>query len=143
MAFTAIRWAGAVYLIALGVRTIARRRGESRSDAPAPPRSLRRLYVDGVVVNLLNPKTAIFFLAFLPQFVEPDRGPVWAQTLVLGVLLIAIGLVSDSTYALAGARMGRWLRSRPGVGRRGPTVEGSLLIGLGVATIALPGARHD
>ena len=104
-----------------------------RSDKP-----LRRLYLDGLVVNLLNPKVALFFLAFLPQFVSRSDGPVWSQTLVFGLLYIALGLLSDGTYAFIGARAGGWLRRRTAVRRRGRYVEGGVLIGLGITALAAP-----
>jgi threonine/homoserine/homoserine lactone efflux protein len=141
LAFSVVKVVGAAYLIVLGVRTIAGRRDAfaNTPDGAARVRSLKRLYVDGVVVNVLNPKTALFFLAFLPQFVERDHGrPVWLQTLVLGAVFVALGLVSDGLYAMAGAGVGRWLRNRGWVRRRGPIVEGGILVGLGVAALAVP-----
>jgi threonine/homoserine/homoserine lactone efflux protein len=140
LAFSAVKLAGAAYLIYLGLRTILGRRTAGRS-ADAPPRALRRVYVDGIVVNVLNPKTALFFMAFLPQFVDPSRGPIWTQTLVLGLLFIALGCLSDGMYALAGAQAGRWLRGRQGAGRSGRYAEGAILVGLGVAALALPHRR--
>jgi threonine/homoserine/homoserine lactone efflux protein len=143
-AFTAVRWLGGLYLIGLGVRTIARRGGNADHTVTLAPRSLRRLYLDGVVVNVLNPKTALFFLAFLPQFVQAGAAPVWGQTLVLGAVFIALGLCSDGAYALAGAGIGRWLRARRPATRRSPIplVEGGVLIGLGVAALAVPDGRR-
>lgn len=137
LAFSAVKYAGAAYLIVLGLLALAN--GRRRSGAgPASARSMRRLFVDGFVVNLLNPKTALFFLAFLPQFVRPNGAPVWAQTLVLGLLFVGLGALSDSAYALASARVGRWLKSRPRSRERGPLVEGGGLVGLGVAALAVP-----
>ena len=137
IAFSAVKYAGAAYLITLGVLALAR--GRRRAEAgPVAPRSMRRLFVDGFLVNLFNPKTALFFLAFLPQFVRPDGAPVWAQTLVLGLLFVGLGAISDSAYALASARVGRWLRMRPKSGTRGPLAEGGVLVGLGVAALAVP-----
>jgi threonine/homoserine/homoserine lactone efflux protein len=145
-AFSVVKLGGAVYLVYLGVRTITGWRdggdGCDRGGQVAPPaRSARRLYVDGLVVNVLNPKTALFFLAFMPQFVDPDRGPVWTQTLVLSLLFVVLGLLSDGTYALASAQVGRWLRRRPRAGRRGRFVEGGVLVGLGVSSLAVPHRR--
>jgi threonine/homoserine/homoserine lactone efflux protein len=71
---------------------------------------LRRAFTRGAVVNVLNPKTALFFLAFLPQFVDPDRGGVWSQALVSGLVFVGLGLVSDSLYAVAAGTVGRLLR---------------------------------
>jgi threonine/homoserine/homoserine lactone efflux protein len=141
-AFTVVKVVGAMYLIYLGVRTVVGPTSTDGRSAPLP-RSLRRLYIDGVVVNVLNPKTALFFLAFLPQFVDPDRGLVWTQTLILGLLFIGLGLATDGTYALAGARVGRWLLGRGAPRRRGRFVEGGLLVGLGVTSLALPHSRAD
>ena len=141
-AFSVVKVVGAGYLIVLGVRTMLGRGG--RDDGPEPSsRSLRRLYVDGVVVNVLNPKTALFFLAFLPQFVDADRGPVWAQTLVLGALFTVLGVMSDGAYALASARVGRWLRHRRRGRDRGRFLEGGLLVGLGLSSLAIPHRRAN
>ena len=137
IAFSAVKYAGAAYLVTLGLLVLVRGRRRSETQAVAP-RSMRRLFVDGFLVNLFNPKTALFFLAFLPQFVRPDGAPVWAQTLLLGLLFVVLGALSDSAYALASARVGRWLRSRPRSGERGPLVEGGVLVGLGVAALAVP-----
>lgn len=140
-AFTLVKVVGAAYLILLGLRTIVGPLAES-DGALSGPRSLRRLYIDGIVVNVLNPKTALFFLAFLPQFVRPSGPPAWVQTFTFGVLFVAIGLVTDSAYALAGAHVGRWLRGRPRFRRRrGSVVEGGLLVGLGVSTLLVPHRR--
>ena len=88
-------------------------------------------------------KTALFFVAFLPQFVEPDRGPVWTQTLVLGLLFIVLGIASDGAYALASAHVGRWLRRDLEPRRLSRFVEGGLLVGLGVSSLAVPHQRSD
>jgi threonine/homoserine/homoserine lactone efflux protein len=140
-AFTVVKIVGAVYLIYLGIRTIA---GRGSSVGPGLSlRGLRRLYFDGIVVNILNPKTALFFLAFLPQFVDPDRGPVWTQTLVLGLLFIVLGIASDGAYAIASAQVGRWLLHDKARRQRSRIVEGGLLVGLGVTSLAVPHHRAD
>ena len=85
-------------------------------------------------MNVLNPKTALFFLAFLPQFVDADRGAVWSQVVVLGLVFVALGLLSDSAYAIAGDAAGSLLRRRAKAMRR---ISGSIYIGLGaVAALA-------
>ncbi len=140
VAFSTLKLAGAFYLVYLGLRTLFGRRSVA-DTTDAPPRALRRLYLDGVIVNVLNPKTALFFLAFLPQFVQPGEGPVWAQTLVLGLLFMALGIISDSAYAIAGAQAGRWYSRHGGRHRGGRYVEGGILVGLGLAALAIPHRR--
>jgi threonine/homoserine/homoserine lactone efflux protein len=115
--------------------------GTAVTRRTAGSRDLRRLYLDGIVVNVLNPKTALFFLAFLPQFVDPEHGPVWSQTLVLGLVFIMLGMVSDGTYALVGAHVGRLLGRRGGQRRGGRFVEGGILVGLGLSALAIPHRR--
>ena len=90
------------------------------------------------MVSLLNPKVALFFLAFLPQFVRRGHGPIWSQTLVLGPRLHRPRVCSDSMYALIGARLGRWIGGRAERLRASRYAEGGILVGLGVLTLALP-----
>jgi threonine/homoserine/homoserine lactone efflux protein len=127
LAFSVVKYAGAAYLVYLGVRKLL----ERDEEAAVQPRrqTLRRAFVRGAVVNALNPKTALFFLAFLPQFVAPDRGGVWSQALVLGLLFVGLGLVSDSLYALAAGTIGGLLRRKRAVVRYG---SGVMYTALGV-----------
>ena len=142
VAFTAIKLVGGVYLIFLGVRSL--RAAGRVTDVPTPMvRANKRLYVEGFTVNLLNPKVALFFLAFLPQFVRTGHGPIWSQTLVLGVVYIALGLCSDTVYATLGARLGRWFSGRAAQVRATRYAEGGILIGLGVLTLALPHRKSN
>jgi threonine/homoserine/homoserine lactone efflux protein len=129
LAFSVVKYAGALYLIYIGVRKLLGR--DDPSLEPGGQRvSYRRAFVRGAIVNVLNPKTALFFLALLPQFVDPDRGGVWSQALVLGLLFVALGLVTDSTYALAAGTVGGFLRRR----RRGMRYgSGLVFVGLGAA----------
>jgi len=136
VAFSAVKYLGAAYLVWLGIRRL---RGSDDPDRPEVVRAdLPRIFRQGIVVNVLNPKTALFFFAFLPQFVHPDDGHVTVQILVLGLLFIGLGMMSDSLYAVLAARTAGWLRSN----RRWPWVErrvsGGILITLG-ATAALAG----
>jgi threonine/homoserine/homoserine lactone efflux protein len=132
VAFTAVKLAGAAYLIYVGIRRLLDRSAGAEVEPRRAP--LRRLFLRGAVVNVLNPKTALFFLAFLPQFVDTTRGGVWFQVLVLGLLFIALGLISDSLYALAGGYIGGLLRRRRTAMRY---ASGTIYIGLGtVAALA-------
>jgi threonine/homoserine/homoserine lactone efflux protein len=138
LAFDIVKYLGAAYLIAVGIRRLA---GLERDREPHLRRSrdLGRLYRQGIVVNVLNPKTALFFLAFLPQFVEPDRGAAWLQILALGLLFAALGFVSDGVWAFVAGTLGERLRRStrfPAVQRY---VSGSVFVGLGaVAALAAP-----
>lgn len=132
-AFGIVKALGAAYLVYLGIRALLAR--DSAVDVGVPePRLLSRLFTDGVVVSVLNPKIAVFFLAFLPQFVEPGRSPIPQQVLFLGMLYVALALVTDGAYAVLAGRVRGWLGSRlmqEPVARYG---SGTVYIGLGVST---------
>jgi len=131
IAFDVVKYAGAAYLVFLGVKRLLSR-DHAALQRSREPRTLRRLYTQGVIVNTLNPKTALFIFALLPQFVDPANR-VWPQVLVLGLTLCALGLVSDGAYALvAGAIADRLRRSRA---QR--LIGGTVLIGLGIAAAAV------
>lgn len=132
-AFAAIKFLGAAYLIWLGVRTLLGREGGGAAVRRAP-RSRRRLFGQAVVVQVLNPKVALFFLAFLPQFVDPARGSVAGQTLLLGGMLTGLGVLTDGTYALLAGTAGGWLRENAGFARAQRWVAGTVYLGLGVGT---------
>jgi len=112
-AYTVVKWLGVAYLSWIGVRTLLTDNAEF--TAPEIDRqSLRRIFAQGVLVNVLNPKVAIFFLAFLPQFIDQNSTNPALQTLVLGMTLVTIGLISDMVYALIGGGLGDLFRRRPG-----------------------------
>jgi threonine/homoserine/homoserine lactone efflux protein len=113
VAFSAVKYAGAAYLVYLGVRRLLDRAAWTQMERTREP--LRRAFVRGTIVNALNPKTALFFLAFLPQFVAPDRGGIWSQALVLGFVFVGLGLVTDSLYALAAGSVASLLRRKRNV----------------------------
>jgi threonine/homoserine/homoserine lactone efflux protein len=136
-AFTFIRYAGAAYLIYLGVRKLLERE-QPQQDTARSARS--RFFVKGLLIQLLNPKIALFFVAFLPQFVDPSRGSIALQTLVLGTIFTLLAALSDSAYALLAAAAGGWLRATPGSPRWLAKLSGAVYIGLGVAA-ALLGSR--
>jgi threonine/homoserine/homoserine lactone efflux protein len=137
LAFDVVKYLGALYLVYIGVRTLMGRDQPSGGRTLAP-RSLRRLFGQGVVVNVLNPKTALFFLAFLPQFVDVSKGAVGLQILVLGLIFVALGVVSDGLYAVAAGTAGAWLKRGGRLLRAERYVSGSVFVGLGV-TAALAG----
>jgi threonine/homoserine/homoserine lactone efflux protein len=131
-AFTVVKLAGAAYLVFLGLQRLLGRDAEP-VDAAAAPRRLSQLFYRGAVVNVLNPKTALFFFAFLPQFVDPDR-PVAPQLLVLGLLFIGLAIVSDGAWALVAGTAGGWLRRSRRFLAAQRYVSGSIFVGLGLAT---------
>ena len=109
LAFTLVKYLGAAYLIYLGLRTLLTHAAASPTG-PLPRQSLRRIFAQGVLVATLNPKTALFFVAFLPQFVDPSRGAVTEQLFVLGSLFVMLAIVSDSLYALLAGTVGDSVR---------------------------------
>jgi threonine/homoserine/homoserine lactone efflux protein len=141
VAFTIVKLAGAVYLIGLGLWTLFSRQPEP-DVVLGGERNLRRAFAQGIVVNVLNPKTALFFLAFLPQFVDPDASHPAVQIAVLGVLFALLGLVTDSLWAIAAGTARVLLgRSRRFV-RAQRYVTGTVYVGLGLAT-AFGGGPDD
>lgn len=136
-AFSVVRYAGAAYLIYLGIGMFRTPVARAPGDVESVP-SLR-VFRDGFVVALFNPKTTLFFAAFLPQFMTPELSPA-LQSMLLGTLFVGIAALTDSIYALAAGIVAPALRRR-GTGRLGRWLGGSIYLGLGVFT-ALAGARH-
>lgn len=129
-AFGVIKWAGAMYLVGVGLTTLFRRPDQVVLTVAHLPK--RRAFTQGVIVNVLNPKVALFFLSYLPQFVDQTRGPAWSQALTLGILFVVIGCVTDSIWAIATSRLRDVLlrgRSLLFVQR---WVSGSVFVALGV-----------
>ena len=138
LAFSVVKYLGAAYLIFLGIRTLLAR-NESQPVSAPPPKSASQLFTQGFLVNLLNPKTALFFYAFLPQFVNPTRGAVVFQILLLGALFVLFASCTDSLYALLGSTMGQWLFKNARFQQVRKYVTGSIYIILGVtAALASP-----
>ncbi len=140
-AFSTVKYLGAAYLVYLGVRRMLDR-APAAGAGPGRTHRLRRAFLDGVVVNVLNPKTALFFLAFLPQFVDVSRGHVGPQVLVLGGLFVALGLVTDGGYALAAGTAARWLRGHPRFLAGERWVSGGMYIGLGLVAALASGHQQ-
>ena len=139
-AFTLVKLAGALYLIYLGLRALL---GSDPVgvDQPLQVRSFWQLFRDGVAVNALNPKIAVFFLAFLPQFVSPEAGSAPLQIMALGLLYLALGLVTDWAYAVGASWVRDGARSAVIEGPWPRRISGGLYIGLGV-TAALSGRKN-
>ena len=128
-AYTTLKWLGVIYLAWIGYRTI--RTDDSVFTTPQiEPRSLRRIFFQGMLVNILNPKVAIFFLAFLPQFVDQSSLRPALQTFLLGMTLVTIGLISDSVYAVARGRLSQVFERRQGAARTTRITAGSAYLTL-------------
>lgn len=137
-AFTVVKLLGAAYLVWLGVRTLLSR--DEQIGGRRVESTLARTYRRGILVNVLNPKTALFFLAFLPQFVDPD-GSTRGQLAVLGVLFLLIALASDLVWALVAGTAGTVLRRSRTFLRAQRYVSGTIFVGLG-ALAATAGRSH-
>ncbi len=131
IAFEIVKWVGAGYLIWLGVRALRGRAGPADQVAVTPA-SMRAVFAQGMLTNLLNPKVALFFLAFLPQFVDPERGPVALQIISLGLLFNTSGTLVNVLVAVLASGAGAWSRRRFGESVMLRRVTGVLFIGLGV-----------
>ena len=141
-AFNAVKYTGAAYLVFMGIRRLLSREvAELDTGARTPDLSLRHVFGQGVVVNVLNPKVTLFLFAFLPQFVDPARGSESLQIALLGGIFMAIGLTSDSTYAIVAGTAADWLRKKRRFARMQRYVAGTVFIGLGV-TAALTGSAR-
>lgn len=134
-AFGVVKMLGAGYLIILGIRMLTSRE-EVADIGTVRQTGLRRVFSQGVVVNILNPKLALFFFAFLPQFVDPSLGMPGMQMLLFGLLFVGLGLITDSAYALLAGTVGGWLRHRRTFTRLPRCVAGTTYIGLGVMLAA-------
>ena len=141
LAFNIVRWLGALYLIVLGIRTLLDRDGLSVDVADGGPDDLQSVFTQGVIVNVLNPHTALFFFAFLPQFVNPSSGHLGLQMMTLGLAFVGLSAITDSGWAIAAGAAGHWIKSHPRFARGQRFVTGGALIGLG-ATAAFTGTSR-
>ncbi len=147
LAFSVVKYLGAAYLVYLGLRKLFSRVEEAQPAGAQPAVSaerqrLRHIFSQGVVVATLNPKTALFFLAFLPQFVDRSRGPVAVQMLVLGCMFVAMAIVSDGMYALLAGSVGQWLKGTRAFLWAERYIAGSIYIGLGVTAALADAGKH-
>jgi threonine/homoserine/homoserine lactone efflux protein len=129
-AFAIVKYGGAAYLIVLGVQTLVRHEPPV-ADVALVRADLRRVFTQGVVVNVLNPHTAVFFFAFLPQFINPSSGHVPAQMLILGLMFVGLSATTDSGWAIAAGTAGDWIKQHPRFTDGQRFITGGALIGLG------------
>lgn len=132
VAFSLVKYAGALYLFYLGVRAWFKPPPAMDGDEPAPPLDPRRAFRQALLTELLNPRTALFFLAFLPQFVMPAQGRVVLQLLILGLIFVGLSIAYTSLLSLAAGTVGPWLMDHAGLGRWQSRLTGSVYIGLGI-----------
>jgi threonine/homoserine/homoserine lactone efflux protein len=137
IAFGVVKYLGAAYLIYLGIQKF--RQKDSLSPSSSGRTKLRCVFTQGIVVNVLNPKTALFFFAFLPQFVDPSGGKVAGQILFLGTLFALMGVLSDTLWAVFAGTVARSLQTRSRWNQAPRYISGGILISLGLAT-ALSGS---
>ncbi len=129
-AFAVVKYAGAAYLVYFGVRALLSKERLAFSDAP--PMGFGSVFVQAVASNVLNPKIAVFFLAYLPQFADPAAGGVAPQLLALGLLFALLTWVIFSAIALFSGIFGGWLRSRPKLASGLGWLTGGILVALGL-----------
>ena len=138
VAYSVVKYAGAAYLVYLGIRRLTGR-DDPDLESESAPRKLSKVFWQGVVVNVLNPKTALFFLAFVPQFIDPARGSVALQIGVLGALFVLLGMLSDGTYALTASAIAAWIKRSRHFLKLQRYLTGGVFVALGV-TAALSGS---
>ncbi len=132
LAFSVVKWAGAAYLIWLGIAALRSNGGSFVSDNVKTNPAFFPIYKQGVMVGLLNPKVAIFFLAFLPQFVVVGAGPVWAQLFLHGCLIILVAAFIEPPLVFAGNKLTTKLRNNPRIGLWMDRSLGAIFIALGI-----------
>ncbi len=141
LAFEVVKYLGAAYLIYIGIRKLTTPIHAQEVEV-VRVKDLRHVYSQGALVAILNPKTALFFLAFLPQFVDTTRGQVTLQTLALGLMFVSMAIVTDSGYALLTGTAGTWLKNSRWYLRFQRYVAGCIYVGLGVYAAVSGGSKH-
>ena len=140
-AFSLVKYLGAMYLIYLGLRTLTNKT-RTVTVLEAKPLKLSRIFWQGFIVNLLNPKTALFFLAFLPQFVNPGHGAVWLQICILGMIFVGLAIVNDGLLAMVAGTVRPYLSGHRLVTQMHKDVSGSIYIALGITTALSGNGQH-
>jgi len=139
LAFDIVKYIGAAYLIYLGIRKLLTPEKVVEQTVKRDP--LRRIFLQGIAVAVLNPKTALFFFAFLPVFIDRTQSNIGPQILLLGTIFVAMAIVTDSLYALTAGTAGRWLRGNLHYLRFQRYVTGTVYIGLGITAALASGNR--
>lgn len=132
LAFSVVKWVGAIYLVWLGIQALRSKGGGGLVNAAKDVLPWSRVYKQGILVSLLNPKVAVFFLAFLPQFVVEGAGPTWLQLAVHGVFIIVVAAFIEPPLILAGGRLADLIKRRKSIGLWLDRGLGALLVALGV-----------
>jgi threonine/homoserine/homoserine lactone efflux protein len=135
-AFAIVKYMGALYLIYLGIKELFSKKElkKQKEQDYVPAVNLKRIFYEGSLVNLLNPKLALFMLSFLPQFISVEKGPVATQILYLGFILISLGFFTDSMYALLASKVGEWLKKSSSFMEKQKYATGAVYIVLGMIT---------
>jgi threonine/homoserine/homoserine lactone efflux protein len=136
LAFDIVRYAGAAYLVWIGIQAL-RHRSSFSVEGASDARALATIYKQSVIGNILNPKVTLFFLAFLPQFVNAQAGNIGLQMTILGVVFMGVTIVVFGAVAIFAAMIGDWVRRKPAIGERLNVFAGITFIALGVR-VALP-----
>ncbi len=142
-AFSILKYLGGIYLIYLGIRKLLDKNAVKPDVTFHKRQVLSKVFYEGVVVNALNPKVAIFFLAFLPQFVSVEKAGITSQIVFLGMLFILIAIVSDLLYVLISGRFALWIKKSPWYLKLHKYVMGSIYIFLGALTLAVSQPSGD
>ena len=135
--FAIIKYLGAIYLIYLGIKKITDKNSFFQQHDAGKKRQLKKIFYEGVLVNAFNPKTAIFFFAFLPQFINLEKGGITSQIVFLGLLFIVTAILSDILYVLISGRIGIWIKDSPLYQKAHKYVIGSIYIVLGLITLSM------
>lgn len=130
--FNIVKYFGAAYLLYLGIQAILSKTPADPATASALPITAQNAFRQAVLVEVLNPKTALFFLAFLPQFVRPENESVALQLMILGIIFVLLGLLSCVVFAVSAGSLGNYLRRNPSVLKWQSKVVGGIYCGLGV-----------
>jgi threonine/homoserine/homoserine lactone efflux protein len=141
-AFQTLKYAGAAYLVYLGIQKF-KSQEEIKNREVEEKKTLRQVYVQGIIVNLLNPKTSLFFFSFLPQFIDPSKGTIPLQVFLFGGIFVLMGIFSDSLYVILSGTFAQWLRRSPKFIRGERYFAGSVYIALGLTTALTGSAKKS